>query len=148
MELYKRKQKLTPSFQINQSLFVNPTPDFQEPLFSPVANDSESEQMIHNDSDLQKDEAEEEQTNPVKEFIVRMTPMAQRRKFSGNSYYKNALMNAAGIKEKNLEESFGKENDKSSSQKKLFVSPFKGLKKQLPLTPLSLSPKSDYGAKN
>ena len=143
MQAYRGKQKATSNFHSNNSLFFNPTPIFQNSCYSPGENSSGLEKKVTKHSDLQQEQDEGEQRNTVKEFIVRMTPMMQKRKKLDNSYYKDAIMRAAGVKENAVEEKFSSEKADSSSKKKILLSPFSSSKKSSSNNPAPVSPASE-----
>ena len=105
LDLYKGKQRIPSSFQMQYSIIVNPNPLFkcQSPIPVHDNNLEESDLNVTKTDPLQE-LSQEGSRNPTKEFIVRMTPMMQRRKALGNSYYRNAIMKAAGVKENVIEQ--------------------------------------------
>lgn len=69
--------------------------------------------------------------------------MMQKRKKFENSYYKDALMRAACVKENAFEEKMVSEKAESSTKKKILLSPFSSSKKSFSNKETPLSPASE-----
>jgi hypothetical protein len=109
------------------SIIVNPNHAFK--CQSPV-NDTNLEESDLNvtKTDPLQELSQDGPRNPTKDFIVRMTPMMQKRKAIGNSYYRNAIMKAAGVKENGHEQQEDQGSMSSSSKNKILASPFSSSK--------------------
>lgn len=109
---------------MNYSIVLNPAPVFTGSQQSQADHRSEQDKKVTNPSDPQQELNQGESKNCVREFIVRMTPMMQKRKCFDNSYYKDALLRAAGAKDVPEEEMPGSEILSNSVKKKILISPF------------------------